>query len=114
MYDPSPGMERQFVQRYWRALAHWQPESWHLPLAIYRDGQPIGIQDVWANDFARIRSVGTGSWISHGDQGNGYGTEARNAVLELAFGPLGAEACTEYLDGNHASAKVSREQFEDL
>ena len=41
--------------------------------------------------------------------GHGYGTEARAAVLELAFGHLGAEeACTEYLDGNHASEKVSR------
>ena len=25
MYDPSPGMEQQFLQRYWRALAHWKP-----------------------------------------------------------------------------------------
>jgi RimJ/RimL family protein N-acetyltransferase len=108
MYDSSPTMERKFVQRYWRALAHWKPDSWHLPLAIYRDGRPIGIQDVWANDFVRVRSVGTGSWISRGEQGHGYGTEARIAVLELAFGPLGAEeACTEYVDGNHASEKVS-------
>jgi RimJ/RimL family protein N-acetyltransferase len=109
MYDPSPGMERQFLQRYWRALAHWKPDSWHLPLAIYRDGRPVGIQDMWANDFARIRSVGTGSWVTRGEQGHGYGTEARAAVLELAFGQLGAEeACTEYLDGNRASEKVSR------
>ncbi|HEX6525719.1 MAG TPA: GNAT family protein [Streptosporangiaceae bacterium] len=109
MYQPSPDMERQFLQRYWRALAHWKPESWHLPLAIYLDGQPIGIQDMWASDFARLRSVGTGSWVTRSEQGHGYGTEARLAVLELAFGHLGAqEACTEYLDGNHASEKVSR------
>lgn len=109
MYEPSPGMERQFLQRYWRALAHWKPDSWHLPLAIYLDERPIGVQDMWANDFARVRSVGTGSWISRGEQGHGYGAEARTAVLELAFGQLGAEeACTEYLDGNHASEKVSR------
>jgi RimJ/RimL family protein N-acetyltransferase len=109
MYEPSPGMERQFLQRYWRALAHWKPESWHLPLAIYRGGRPIGIQDIWANDFAHVRSVGTGSWISRGEQGNGYGTEARIAVLELAFSQLSAEeACTEYIDGNYASEKVSR------
>jgi RimJ/RimL family protein N-acetyltransferase len=109
MYDSSPGMERQFVQRYWRALAHWKPDSWHLPLAVYRDDRPIGIQDLWANDFARVRSVGTGSWISRSEQGHGYGTEARIAVLELAFGQLGAEeACTEYLEGNRASEKVSR------
>jgi RimJ/RimL family protein N-acetyltransferase len=109
MYGSSPGMERQFLQRYWRALAHWKPESWHLPLAIYLDGRPIGVQDLWANDFARVRSVGTASWITRGEQGHGYGTEARAAVLELAFGQLGAaEACTEYLEGNYGSEKVSR------
>jgi RimJ/RimL family protein N-acetyltransferase len=109
MYEPSPGMERQFLQRYWRALAHWKTGSWHLPLAIYLDGRPIGIQDMWANDFARVRSVGTGSWITCTEQGHGYGTESRAAVLELAFGQLGAdEACTEYLNGNYASERVSR------
>jgi RimJ/RimL family protein N-acetyltransferase len=109
MYDPSPGMEQQFLQRYWRALAHWKPASWHLPLGVYLGERPIGTQDMWANDFARLRSVGTGSWISRDEQGHGYGTEARVAVLELAFGHLGAdEACTEYLDGNHASERISR------
>lgn len=109
MYEPSPGMERQFFQRYWRALAHWKPSSWHLPLAIYLEERPIGVQDLWATDYARLRSVGTGSWIRRDKQGQGYGTEARAAVLEFAFGWVGAEeACTEYLDGNHASEKVSR------
>jgi RimJ/RimL family protein N-acetyltransferase len=109
MYQPSPEMERQFLQRYWRALAHWKPGSWHLPLAVYLDRRPVGVQDMWADDFARVRSVGTGSWITRTEQGHGYGTEARQAVLELAFGHLGAEeACTEYLDGNHASEQVSR------
>jgi RimJ/RimL family protein N-acetyltransferase len=109
IYGPSPVMERQFLQRHWRALAHWAPESWHLPLAIYLGGRPIGIQDLWGNDFARVRSVGTASWVTRGEQGDGYGTEARAAVLELAFGQLGAhEACTEHLAGNHASDRVSR------
>jgi RimJ/RimL family protein N-acetyltransferase len=109
MYQPSPEMERQFLQRYWRALAHWKPGSWHLPLAVYLGGRPVGVQDMWASDFARVRSVGTGSWITRAEQGHGYGTEARRAVLELAFGHLAAEeACTEYLDGNHASEQVSR------
>jgi hypothetical protein len=59
MYDDSPAMERQLLQRHWRALAHWRPESWHLLLAIFADGEPIGIQGMWADDFARCRSVGT-------------------------------------------------------
>lgn len=109
MYDDSPAMERQLLQRHWRALAHWRPESWHLLLAVFADSEPIGIQGMWADDFALCRSVGTGSWITRSRQGRGYGTEARAAVLQLAFGHLGAlEAHTEYLDGNHASERVSR------
>ena len=67
------------------------------------------MQDLWAEDFAARRSVGTGSWITRARQGRGYGTEARSAVLDLAFGHLGAiEALTEYTEGNHASERVSR------
>ncbi len=108
MYDATPQMERRMLQRHWRALAHWRPESWHLSLAVYRDGRPIGAQDLWANDFATARSVGTGSWITRDCQRRGYGTEARAAVLELAFGCLGARrAHSEHLDGNVAAARVS-------
>lgn len=108
MYEPSPAMERHLAQRYWRSCAHWKPESWHLAMAVFMDDEPMGVQDIWANDFARARSVGTGSWITRPRQGKGFGTEARSAVLELAFSCLGAdEARTEYHDGNIASEKVS-------
>ena len=70
--------------------------------------EPVGMQDVWAEEFAQRRSVGTGSWITRARQGRGYGTEARAAVPDLAFGHLGAiEALTEYTEGNHASERVS-------
>lgn len=109
MYGDSPDMERQLLQRHWRALAHWKPASWHLPLAVFLAGEPVGVQDLWAEEFALRRSVGTGSWITRVRQGSGYGTEARAAVLDLAFGYLGAaEALTEYIEGNHASERVSR------
>ena len=109
MYQPSPGMERLFLQRYWRARAHWKPESWHLPLALYLDGRPIGSQDMWASDFAPP-PVGRHRILGHPQRaGPRVRHRGRLAVLELAFGHLGAEeACTEYLDGNHASEKVSR------
>lgn len=109
MYDDSPGMERQLLQRHWRALAHWKPASWHLPLAVFLAAEPVGVQDLWAEEFAQRRSVGTGSWITRTRQGRGYGSEARAAVLDLAFGHLGAlEALSEYTEGNHASERVSR------
>jgi RimJ/RimL family protein N-acetyltransferase len=109
MYGPSPAMERQLLQRHWRALAHWKPGSWHLPLAVFLAGEPAGMQVLWAEDFAVRRSVASDSWITRARQGRGYGTEARAAVLELAFGRLGAaEALTDYTEGNHASERVSR------
>ena len=109
MYGDSPDMERHLLQRHWRALAHWKPGSWHLPLTVFLAGEPVGMQDLWAEEFAQRRSVGTGSWITRTGQGRGYGTEARAAVLDLTFGHLGAlEALTEYTEGNHASERVSR------
>jgi RimJ/RimL family protein N-acetyltransferase len=109
MYGGSPDMERQLLQRHWRALAHWKPTSWHLPLAVILADEPIGVQDLWAEEFAQRRSVGTGSWITRARQGRGYGTEARGAVLDLVFGHLdAAEALTEYIEGNTASERVSR------
>jgi RimJ/RimL family protein N-acetyltransferase len=109
MYAASPHMERQLLQRHWRALTQWRTESWLLPLAVYRAGRPIGMQELWAFDFVNQRSVITGSWLTRGEQGKGYGTEMRAAALELAFGSLGAEeAYTRFLDGNHASRAVSR------
>ncbi|WP_431929954.1 GNAT family N-acetyltransferase [Nonomuraea jabiensis] len=109
LYAPSPERERQLLQRHWRALAHWRPDSWDLQLAVRLGGTAIGLQSMWATDFAVTRAVETGSWIGLTYQGRGYGTEARTAVLELAFVHLGAaEAGTEYVDGNVASAAVSR------
>ncbi|MEV4116992.1 GNAT family protein [Nonomuraea sp. NPDC049695] len=109
LYAPSPERERQLLQRHWRALAHWRPDSWDLQLAVRLDGTAIGLQSMWATDFAITRTVETGSWIGLRYQGRGYGTEARTAVLDLAFVHLGAvEAGTEYVDGNVASAVVSR------
>jgi hypothetical protein len=90
-------------------LAHWKPGSWHLPLAVFLAGEPVGMQDLWAEDFAVRRSVASGSWITRARQGRGYGTETRAAILELAFSRLGAgEALTDYTEGNHASERVSR------
>ncbi|MGH3251018.1 MAG: GNAT family N-acetyltransferase [Trebonia sp.] len=109
MYEPSPAMERQLLQRHWRALAHWKPGSWHLPLAVFLAGEPASMQDLWAEDFAVRRSAASGLWITSARQGRGYGTEARAAILELAFSRLNAaEALAEYLEGNHASERVSR------
>jgi len=105
---PSPAMERQFLQHWWQNRGSWNPSDWQLGLAMVEDGRPIGMQDVIARDFAVRRVVQSGSWIGQEFQGRGLGTEARAAVLALAFDGLHAEAAESgYLQGNAASARVS-------
>ena len=53
--------------------------------------------------------MGTGSWLGRAFHGQGYGTEMRAAVLDLAFDGLGAEyATSEAFEDNVASYGVSR------
>jgi RimJ/RimL family protein N-acetyltransferase len=52
--------------------------------------------------------INSGSWLGRAFQGRGLGTEARAAILALAFTGLGAVAAESgYVDGNAASARVS-------
>jgi RimJ/RimL family protein N-acetyltransferase len=106
---PSPAFERQFLLHWWGHRGRWDPKGWSLGLALVKDGQPIGIQQVVARDFAVKRTVSTGSWIGREFQGQGLGTEARAAILALAFEGLGAQAAESgYLEGNAVSARVSQ------
>jgi RimJ/RimL family protein N-acetyltransferase len=105
---PSPAMERQFLLHWWATRGAWSPSNWNLGLAIVVDGQPIGIQDLMARNFAVRKTVVTASWLGRAYQGRGYGTEMRAAVLALAFDGLGAVlAESGYFEGNAASARVS-------
>lgn len=105
---PSPEFERSFLKFLWGTRASWTPEAWRLPLAVFHEGQPIGIQEVWAREFPTLRVVETGSWLGRRHQGRGYGTEMRAAVLCLAFEGLGAAAAQSgVVHGNDASRRVS-------
>jgi RimJ/RimL family protein N-acetyltransferase len=105
---PSPAMERQFLQHWWRARGSWNPSNWSLGLALVENGRPIGMQEVIAGDFAIRRVVQSGSWIGREFQGRGLGTEARAAILALAFDGLAADfAESGYFAGNERSARVS-------
>ncbi len=106
---PSPEFERSFLRFFWAARATWTTTSWRLPLAVLRDGRPIGVQEAWGIDFPTRRTVLTGSWLGRRYQRQGVGTEMRAAILFLAFEGLGAlRAESGSLDGNEASAAVSR------
>jgi RimJ/RimL family protein N-acetyltransferase len=105
---PSPAFERQFLLHWWSTRGGWKPDNWVLGLAVIADGQPVGIQDVHARDFAVRRQVASGSWLGRAYQSRGYGTEMRAAILALAFDGLGAESAESgYFPGNAASARVS-------
>jgi RimJ/RimL family protein N-acetyltransferase len=107
--QPSPQLERGALQYVWRSRAEWTPERWALVLAVARDGQLVGVQEVSATDFVSLRSVETGSWLGRPFQGAGTGKEMRAAVLHLAFAGLGAaRAVSGAWHDNPASIGVSR------
>lgn len=101
---------RTVLRWHWAALAEWSVEDWSLGLGVFtRDGRPLGKVSLRAQDFPVVREVTTSSWLGLPHQGQGYGTEARLGLLELAFGHLGARfARTEVFQDNAASQAVSR------
>jgi len=106
---PSPDRERSSLRYFWGARSTWTPLSWRLPMAVVLNGEPIGVQEMFASDFATKRTVHTGSWLGRRFQGQGIGTEMRAAVLFLAFDGLAALAAeSAVVDGNEASVAVSR------
>lgn len=97
------------IQHNWSSMSSWTPEKWTFNAAVVHEGTVIGIQDMWAKDFAIARQVDTGSWLTRSQQGKGLGTEMRAAVLHLAFECLGAQAAvTEVFDTTAASLGVTR------
>lgn len=108
-----PVRRRSTMQWWWRQRADWAPEKWLLGLMVSEIGPGgertlVGAQDVLADDFARSRTVITGSWLGRAHQGRGLGKEMRAAVLHLAFAGLGAaRAETEAWHDNAASIGVT-------
>ncbi|MFR9775386.1 GNAT family N-acetyltransferase [Micromonospora sp. MS34] len=108
--DGGPEDRARFVlQDHWGQLAGWNGAAWRLGLAVFHDGNPVGMVTLCARDFAVVREVTTSSWLGIAHQGRGYGTEARIGLLTLAFDHLDARAAlTEVFQDNHASQRVSR------
>jgi RimJ/RimL family protein N-acetyltransferase len=101
----SEGFVVDFLE--WQ-LTEWRLDEWNLNLGVWGDGQLAGIQTLHGADFPTSRTVTTGSWLGSPFQGQGYGTEMRAGVLELAFLGLGAVAATSgAMDVNVASRRVS-------
>jgi RimJ/RimL family protein N-acetyltransferase/predicted GNAT family acetyltransferase len=105
----EPGFEEAFVRFHRAAVDGWSVDGWTLNLVAFVDGRPVGSQALEAEQFSQTLTVGTGSWLGRSWQGAGLGTEMRAAVLQLAFGVLGARtARSGALLGNAQSLGVSR------
>lgn len=108
--DTSPAERASSViLHYWRQAGSWTPEAWALSFVVFKDGRPLGVQNLAAENFAVTKEVHTGSWLGQRFHGQGIGTQMRAAVLEFAFRGLGAEtARSGAYEDNHASLGVSR------
>ena len=108
--DAEPQARRiASLQHWWGNRANWKAEAWHLDLAVFLDGRPVGVQGMLARNFAVLREVTTGSWLTRSVQRQGIGREMRAAVLQLAFEGLGAQIARSgaFVD-NPSSQAVSR------
>jgi RimJ/RimL family protein N-acetyltransferase len=118
-HDPGaeqfPGLDveqhrRGLVYRsYWRAWGTWSPSSWILHFAVEHEGALVGVQSLEADDFPRLRTVDSSSWLIPDVRGRGVGITMRKGVLALAFDHLSAVAAvTSARQENEASLGVSR------
>lgn len=105
----STGFPASSLAWWWSQRATFAPHGWQLALVVRRDGAVVGLQDLHAEHFAQARHVETGSWLGRAHQGRGTGTLMRRLAVGFAFDELGAATCgSAYIDGNAASAAVSR------
>lgn len=105
---PSPRFEWESLQHHWQARAQLSASSWRLGFAVRCEGEVVGLQSISADDFPRLRTAETGSWIGREHHGRGIGSEMRRAVVHFGFEVLGALALTSaaFVD-NLASQRVS-------
>lgn len=105
-----PPQERALyvMQQHWLSRGQWRPEAWNLGLGVFREGQPIGMVSLRGRDFPVLREVKTGSWLGLAFHGQGFGTEARAALLHLAFAELGAVAALSEVFQDNAASQGSR------
>ena len=106
--QPSPQLERGVLYWHWGRRGDWMPSAWNYNPVAFVDGEVVGTQGMYANDFGKLRVVNTGSWLGRRFQGRGLGKEMRAAVVDLAFAGLGAlEARSGFWHDNVPSRRVS-------
>lgn len=102
----APGWVDDFVAHHHSWLDESTPSEWYFNLLVFTTEGVVGSQGLQSRPQ---RSAFTNSLIGRRYQRQGFGTEARAAVLTLAFNHLGAtRAISDAWIGNHASLAVSR------
>ncbi|WP_433367771.1 GNAT family N-acetyltransferase [Actinoplanes sp. CA-142083] len=108
LYEDSPTREWRWMRSIWRGRSRADADFWRLYFVVCDDGEPVGMQDLIATDFARFGTVHSFSWLAPSVRGRGLGKESRAAILHLAFEGFGArEASSDAFTDNHASNRVS-------
>ena len=106
---PSPQLERNALQHYWKARAGFSPTDWDIQFAVLVDGTVVGTTALIAKEFPIVRSFESGSWLGREHQGQGIGKEMRLATLHLGFAGLRALwATTSAWNDNGPSLGVTR------
>ncbi|MGA4506911.1 GNAT family N-acetyltransferase [Propionibacteriaceae bacterium G1746] len=92
----------------WGQRYQFTAKSWILALLVEHDGEVVGVQEGRGEQFARVRSVSTGSWLGRAAQGKGIGTLMRQAFCTFLVDELGAlEVTSAAFTDNPASWRVS-------
>ncbi|MBD7918726.1 GNAT family N-acetyltransferase [Cellulomonas sp. Sa3CUA2] len=100
---------RSVMTYQWGLRQRTTPADWAIELAVVRDGQPLGMQGLYAKDFLVTRTAETGSWLGLRHQHGGVGTRMRLLVLHLLFEGLDAlHATSSAFVDNPGSSGVSR------
>jgi RimJ/RimL family protein N-acetyltransferase len=99
---------RNVLREVWRQRASLAVDDWHLPLAVIRNGQVLGMQALESELYLARRDVRTESYLDTGVRRDGVGTRMRAMVVEFAFTYLGALTMSSgYALGNDGSRRVS-------
>lgn len=107
--QPAAVLRVEYQRHIWSKRATTAPDDWSISFAVLVDGEPAGVQDIFAKAFPVVRQFETGSWLGRRFQGRGIGTEMRAAVLHLGFAGLGAvRAETSAWEDNPTSQAVTR------
>lgn len=97
------------LQQHWSRRGNWTVDAWTLELGLFYEARPVGMVALRGRHFPVLREVKTESWIGLSHHRRGLGTEARIALLHLAFEELGAvSALSEVFPDNAGSQGVSR------